>query len=240
MGKVVVLQECGSTNIEAADKESYSHGDVVRAICQTAGRGQRGHKWDSTPGENLTFSLVWEPSFLHVSQQFLISEAVALAITDTLAEYGIEAQIKWTNDIYIGERKICGILIEHSLCGASLSRSIVGIGLNVNQTEFPQWVSNPDSMAVEAGCKFDVDEVFGRLYINLARRYEMLSAGDYAAIRADYYGRMFRRDVGARFFIPEEGEVFGKIRGVEDNGALIVEIEGLCRSFLFKEIEFII
>ena len=110
------IDETTSTNDEARDAK-YRHGDIVWAERQTAGRGQRGHTWTSPEGENLTFSMVLEPRFLPVGEQFLLSEAVTLALTDTFAAYGIDTRIKWTNDIYVGDRKLVGILIEHNHAG---------------------------------------------------------------------------------------------------------------------------
>ena len=129
------IATAGSTNDEARDPR-LAHGDVVWADEQTAGRGQRGHAWSSTPGENLTFSVVLRPTFLPVGEQFLLSEAVALALCDTFEAFGIAARIKWTNDIYVGNHKLSGMLFEHSFSGPTLSRSVVGIGINVNQMAF--------------------------------------------------------------------------------------------------------
>ena len=111
------LEETTSTNDEARNPR-YGHGDAICAERQTAGRGQRGHTWSSEEGRNLMFSLVWEPRFLPVSEQFLLSEAVALALTDLFGGYGIDARIKWTNDIYAGDRKLVGIL---TICRRHLS-----------------------------------------------------------------------------------------------------------------------
>ena len=141
------IEETTSTNDDARDAK-YRHGDIVWAERQTAGRGQRGHKWSSAEGLNLTFSLVLEPRFLPAGEQFLLNEAVALALTDTFAQFGIAARIKWTNDIYAGDKKLVGILIEHSYSGQTLARTIVGIGINVNQTEFDPALPNPVSMAM--------------------------------------------------------------------------------------------
>ena len=143
------IEETTSTNDDARDAK-YRHGDIVWAERQTAGRGQRGHKWSSAEGLNLTFSLVLEPRFLPAGEQFLLNEAVALALTDTFAQFGIAARIKWTNDIYAGDKKLVGILIEHSYSGQTLARTIVGIGINVNQTEFDPALPNPVSMAMVA------------------------------------------------------------------------------------------
>ena len=152
------IEETTSTNDDARDAK-YRHGDIVWAERQTAGRGQRGHKWSSAEGLNLTFSLVLEPRFLPAGEQFLLNEAVALALTDTFAQFGIAARIKWTNDIYAGDKKLVGILIEHSYSGQTLARTIVGIGINVNQTEFDPALPNPVSMAMVAGRTFDRGEV---------------------------------------------------------------------------------
>lgn len=239
-GKVTILQECGSTNIEAGDSSAYGHGDAVIAIRQTAGRGQRGHKWESAEGENLTFSIVLEPSFLAVSRQFMLSEAVALAVADTLAQYGIEACIKWTNDIYVGDRKICGMLLEHNIQEGYLARTVAGIGLNVNQAEFAGWVSNPCSMASLSGKRYDTMEIFGKFLDNMETRYDMLENGDEERIVNDCHVRLYRLGKPSRFFIPGSGEVVGTITGVGQDGALSVEIEGDERRFLFREIEFVI
>ena len=171
------LEETTSTNDEARNPR-YGHGDAICAERQSAGRGQRGHTWSSEEGCNLMFSLVWEPCFLPVSEQFLLSEAVALALTDLFGGYGIDARIKWTNDIYAGDRKLVGILIEHNLTGDRLSRTIVGIGVNVNQTRFDPSLPNPSSMHLETGCEYDRQEVLHRLGDCLAARYEQLEKGD--------------------------------------------------------------
>ena len=149
-----ILEQTDSTNNRAAESR-YGAGDVVIAERQEAGRGQRGNSWSSTPGENLTFSVVLRPDFLPAERQFRISKAVALAVADTIAEAGLRPAIKWPNDIYIGDRKVTGILIENDLMGPYLSRSVIGIGLNVNQTRFDPALPNPTSLAAEAGHPFD-------------------------------------------------------------------------------------
>lgn len=146
------IAETTSTNDDAKRPE-YRHGDIVWAERQTAGRGQRGHSWTSPEGENLTFTLVLEPVFLPVGEQFLLSETVTLALTDTFASFGIDARIKWTNDIYVGDKKLVGILIEHSYSGPTLARTIAGIGINVNQRAFDPALPNPVSMAVATAAR---------------------------------------------------------------------------------------
>lgn len=236
---VLIYRSLPSTNSEVR-KPGYRHGDAVIAKEQTAGRGQRGNRWSSKAGENLTFSLVWEPTFLEAKRQFLLSEAVALALTDTLAEYGIRSKIKWTNDIYVGRKKICGILIEHDLgTDGHLARTIVGIGLNVNQKEFEEWVPNPTSMALLEGNSYDVGEVFQRLYDALEARYNQLQS-DPATIERDYDALLFRKGELATYALPSGKRFEGVILGVKPSGELLVESQGMVVPYLFKEIEFII
>ncbi len=239
---VFVLQECASTNLAVREeREKYGHLDTVVAISQTAGRGQHTNRWESAPGENLTCSIVLEPSFLKATRQFLLSEVVALALADTLKSYGIAARIKWTNDIYVGERKICGVLIEHDLQGNGIIRTVAGIGLNINQTIFPEWVPNPTSMKLETGEVFDVGQVLNRLLEALAERFEVLAGGDAVRVEQDYRSMLYRIGELHPFRLPGMAKpIAGVIRGVESSGELIVEIGGTLRSFCFGEIEFVI
>ncbi|MDE6431375.1 MAG: biotin--[acetyl-CoA-carboxylase] ligase, partial [Duncaniella sp.] len=121
----------------------------VSARRQTAGRGQRGNSWESAPGKNITMSILLRPEGLHPSRQFVISRAVSLAITGVLRRYmpASAVRVKWPNDIYVDDRKICGILIENVISSASIRQSVVGIGINVNQRRFLSDAPNPVSMA---------------------------------------------------------------------------------------------
>lgn len=234
------LSSTTSTNDDAKDL-CYVDGDIVWADFQTAGRGQRGHSWESREGENLTFSVVLEPSFLPVAQQFLLLEAVSLSLVDFFDSYGVRPSIKWTNDIYVDDRKLVGILIEHLYTGATLSRTIVGIGINVNQREFSPDLPNPVSMALLTGREFDLAEVLSRFEGALQRRYAQLRSGEWDRLQADYHARLYRRDEWHRFALPDGSRFEGAIRGVKPMGDLIIEHRnGEVKSFLFKEVEFII
>ena len=230
----------GSSNDEAALK-CYTEGDVIVAESQSAGRGQRGHRWESEVGQNLTFSLVLEPTFVAPANQFLLSEAVALGVVDMLDGYGIGAKIKWTNDIYVGDRKLAGILIEHKLQGASLARTIVGIGLNVNQRDFPSDLPNPVSMVQLRHFEFDRDEVLNRLVKTIMARYEQLRSGDDGPLQQDYHNRLYRLGMLDWYALPSGRRFRGTIMGVRPTGALVIENEKRERSeYLFKEVEFTI
>ncbi len=136
-----------STNLQAhREIADAAEGCVWVADYQTAGRGQRGNSWESGAGENLLFTVLLRPDFLHVAKQFAISQITALAIVKWLETKGLSPKIKWPNDIYVGDKKICGILIEHAVAGVNLSASILGIGININQTRFCSDAPNPISL----------------------------------------------------------------------------------------------
>ena len=229
-----------STNDDARD-EKYREGDVVWADFQTAGRGQRGHEWHSRKGENLTFSAVLEPTFLPIPNQFSVSEVVALSLVDMLADYAIEAKIKWTNDIYVGDRKLVGILIEHSLAPKTLRRTIAGIGINVNQTEFDPSIPNPVSMAQLLGRELDAEEVLECFLTHLQRNYEVLREGGAEVLHSRYNSLLYRLNEYHTYALPSGEKFKAAIRGTEPSGALKLEDETKkIKDYLFKEVEFII
>ncbi|MBO7261395.1 MAG: biotin--[acetyl-CoA-carboxylase] ligase [Alistipes sp.] len=234
------IEQTTSTNDEAR-KECYDHLDAIWSEYQTSGRGQRGHSWHSAEGENVTFSVVLKPTFLPVVEQFLLSEVVALALVDTMAEYGIECRIKWTNDLYAGDSKLAGVLIEHQLSTEGIVRTIVGIGLNINQREFPADLPNPTSMALLRSASFDRREVLERYMANLEAWYGRLLEGNKSAIEERYRELMYHLDE-QHIYALASGEKFRAIiRGVRPSGELRLEHEdGTIREYAFKEVEFVL
>lgn len=232
--------ETTSTNDDARDAQ-YGHMDIIWAEHQTSGRGQRGHSWHSHSGENLTFSIVLTPTFLPATEQFLISEIAALALVDTLAHYGIACRIKWTNDIYAGDNKIVGILIEHALSGMNLSRTIIGIGLNVNQLSFPEDLPNPTSMAVERGTTFDRREILETFTAKMVSLYELLERGEKSAIESRYHTTMYHLNEEHIYALPDGTQFHATIRGVRSSGELRLEHrDGTISEYAFKEVEFVL
>ena len=146
---IIWLNEVDSTNkYVKMNIEQLDNLSVVTALTQTAGRGQGDHKWHSKPGENLLFTILLKNPDVLPAQQHIISDTVAQSVIKLLEKHGIEAWIKPPNDIWVGDKKICGILIEHSLRAGRISWTVIGIGLNVNQTSFPEDLPNPTSMAI--------------------------------------------------------------------------------------------
>ena len=215
--------------------------DVVWAECQSAGRGQRGHTWHSNEGVNLTFSTVLKPAFLTAVEQFMLSEVVALSLVDALAEYGVECRIKWTNDIYAGDKKIAGVLIEQSLAGDTIARTVVGIGLNVNQREFPTGLPNPTSIVVERGAECERREVLECFLKHLEKWYSRLERGEREVIESAYNYRLYRRDEFHAYALPSGERFEAAIRGVRATGHLVLEHrDGSFGEYAFKEVEFVI
>ena len=190
---IIWLDSIDSTNDEARRRIlTLDNLSVLSALEQTGGRGQRENKWHSEPNQNLTFSIVLKNPPVKAADQFIISEITAVTLVSFLAEHGIEADIKWPNDIYVGDRKICGILIENSLRGEWIQHSIIGIGLNVNQKAFSDDLPNPISMAQATGREFDREEVLQTVATSLMARYEQLREGGAKELQADYHQRLYR------------------------------------------------
>lgn len=253
------FDELPSTNDWASEllaKNKPPEGTVVRADSQSAGRGQFGSRWESEPGKNLTLSVILYPTWLEIQAQFYLSMAVALALRDTVqgtrytahGEYSVSSTVnrlpctvKWPNDLYLGERKVAGILIQNNLSGQNLQASVVGIGLNVNQMEFDPILPNPTSLASFLGKKFDLDEVAELLFECLERRYLQLKSGQRAAIKAEYERALFRLNESSKFVrTTDDSEFTGIIREVTEEGRLRIEAENGEETFEVKGVKFIL
>ncbi|HEU4718621.1 MAG TPA: biotin--[acetyl-CoA-carboxylase] ligase, partial [Bacteroidia bacterium] len=217
---------------------SVAEGTVVTARSQFAGRGQRGASWLSGEGQNITCSIILRPVFLGASRQFDLTRAVALGITDLLLSLvpKKEFSIKWPNDIYTGGKKICGILIENQLSGNSISASVVGIGLNVNQAVFPAGVPDAVSLCYVADRKFNVEEVLQQLFGFVEARYLQLRAGSTKELGDEYESRLYRKGVPAKY--TDFKTVFtATLDHVTPGGRLVLKMEsGETREFGFREL----
>lgn len=234
-----------STNTEALRRlGEFALPVVLAAREQTAGRGQRGNTWFSAPGQNLTFSIVLPFSSWHpfpAADAPWLNYLAAFSVATYLREAGLSCLIKWPNDIYAQRRKICGMLVENSFAGASLAASVIGIGINVNQREFPQ-LANATSLSLLTGKSYEVEAclaaflaVFER---ELARLWEPSSR---AALFADYGQLLFQRGVEAAYRDLLSGREFrGVIQGVSQDGRLRVMEGDAERYYRFKEISYIL
>lgn len=234
--------EIDSTNTEMKRRiDALPDFTVIAALNQTAGRGQRGNTWYVQEGKNLTFSLFlkFQPGELEVVDNFLLSEATALAMIDYLRGEDIKCKIKWPNDIYFKNKKICGILIENTLSGKDLSNSIIGIGLNVNQKDFPAGLINPISMSLITDKEYSLKDELVKVSDCLSSRLTLpFSEG----MSKEYEDSLYRKDELHEYSDCASGEHFkGKIIGIAPDGKLSVETEkGEVKRFAFKEISYII
>lgn len=247
--RIIWHQTIDSTNSEAVRRISdIDNLSVIAAVRQTAGRGQRGNVWTADAGENLTFSLVLKPGCddmppVAASGQFLISELAALSVSGYLESKGLSAGIKWPNDIYIEDRKICGILIENCVRDSRLVWSIAGIGINLNQTAFPPEIPNPTSVRAETGIVCDIRKEMDRYLTSLDTVLDILSRPDGTErLRTEYLSRMYRKDERHLFRdCRTAGTFHATIRGISEDGRLLAETDdGSVREFAFKEIGYLI
>ena len=188
-----------STNSEVRRHiSSLDNLSVVAAGSQSAGRGQGDHRWHSEPGENLTFSLLLKfPPLreMNVCNVLLLTEMITYALREFLASEGITARIKWPNDIYVGDLKICGILIENILDGSNVSASIIGVGLNLNQTDFPSDIPNPTSVSLLTGRRYDPAQTLERLCSYISRAADLLQSEEgRSTLDAYFNAHMFRKE----------------------------------------------
>ena len=238
------LPETESTNLYAKAIDTMDDLTLITTDHQTAGRGQRGNSWESEAGRNLLFSLIIKPSTIPAAQQFVISELISVAICDTLSQYTPDIRIKWPNDIYYRDRKLCGILIEHDIEGTHLSRSIIGVGLNVNQTEFTSDAPNPISLRQILGREVEREALletiatrFMELYTQHTSPTPTLSR---TALHERYVRLLYRRDQHAPYR-DVCGPFTATLRTVAPDGRLLLEdTQGQQRSYLFKEVEFVL
>lgn len=207
---------------------------------QTKGRGQRGNHWESEKGKNLTFSVMTHPDFLPAENQFELSKSVSLAIIDTLKEYGIIATIKWPNDIYVNDKKICGILIECSISGSGqLTQAVIGIGLNINQTEFLSDAPNPISMKMITEKEFKREKILNVFSHHFENYYLMLAENLFSPIDNRYIENLYRKD-GYFMYRDSNNKFEARISGITKYGALLLtDRDGIQKEYQFKEIVFL-
>ena len=244
--KIIELAETPSTNSYMAEHAAdLPSGAVVVTRSQTAGRGQRGNSWEAEPEKNLTFSLLLRPDFVKASEQFLISRAVSVGIVKILQRFtrgSEEVSIKWPNDIYVGAQKIAGILIENSLMGAAIDRSIIGIGLNVNQLQFVSDAPNPVSIIHLCGEETPLRPLLEEIVTSILGQVEKLrTAEGRMEVSRDYDAVLCRRE-GFYPYVTAQGEPFmAELVGIAPDGVMTLrEADGNLRHFAFKEVHFVI
>lgn len=243
------LPEATSTNTALGTlADQLPHATVLFTDCQTAGRGQRGNSWEASPGLNITMSALIKPSNFLANSQFALSEIVALATADlveSLLPPSSNVKIKWPNDIYVGDKKIAGILLENSLSGYNLRHSIAGIGVNINQPLFLSNAPNPVSIFQLTGAETSVKEAIESLSTRIFSLFDQFIATNRLAdLHTLFLTRLWRADGRLHpFRIAETGKLIqARIHSVDPLGPLILDIhpDGTLHHFAFKEIAYIL
>ncbi len=244
---IIWLESIDSTNKEALRRsDDLTDFTILAAEYQSEGRGQKGTSWESAKGSNLTFSLVLKPDMIKAENQFIISQIAAVGVYEYLVSKGVDAKIKWPNDIYVGDKKIAGILIENFIEGDSLSESIVGVGLNLNQEKFDSGAPNPVSLKAITGENYDRKEELEKLAFYLYDLYipfKNFSWGSISEkISSMYHRNLYRYEELHKFQETPSGEIFeGRIIGTDKNACILIEkLDGSTVSYAFKEIKYII
>ncbi|SFD16547.1 biotin--[acetyl-CoA-carboxylase] ligase [Algibacter pectinivorans] len=238
--RIVKLNAIDSTNnyLKAlGSTEFISDFTVVTAKNQTEGKGQRGSVWSSEASKNLMFSVFKDLSSMPLEHPFYISMITSLALLNTLKSFEIpKLSVKWPNDILSANKKICGVLIENVIKQNKINASIIGIGLNVNQTSFEN-LPRASSLKNIANKNFDMDEILKVILSNLKAYFLLLEAGKYESIKEEYEAQLFRKNKPSTFKNAEGLMFLGVIKSVSDTGYLQVLLEDdILKPFDLKEI----
>ncbi len=239
----IVLNAVGSTNNYANQlimSKEAEEGTVVLSYFQEKGRGQRGNFWESEGGKNVLMSVILFPGFLKAEKQFMLSKIAGLALYDFLISETSDVSIKWPNDLYVGNKKITGILIENGIKGRNVNSSVLGIGLNLNQEQFISEAPNPVSLKQLTGKPYEIANVAEKLVGLVFQWYDRLKAGDFEYIDTVYFDRLFRKNTWS-VFNKGSVEFEAKIIGIGEFGQLILEErDGNISGYMFKEVGYVI
>ena len=238
------FSELASTNEYAKrllSKSKPLDGTVISTYRQVAGMGQGGSFWESEPDKNISMSVILHPHFINAQEQFILNQAVALGVLDFVKKYiNVGAKIKWSNDIYIFDKKIAGILIQNTLISKHIQSSIIGVGININQTIFESDAPNPTSFKLETQKDFDLDELLEMLCWKIETRYLQLKTDATQKLKAEYLENLYRYMEDVLYQLPD-GEIFtGRIIGVASFGKLSLQTQKGIQNFNTKEVKFVI
>lgn len=236
--KVYTFETIDSTNTCARALAGCwaAEGTVVFAEEQTAGRGRLGRSWNSSPGDNLTFTIVLRPSLPPTSLN-LLPLLTAVAVAEAIERFcGVKTECKWPNDLLIGGRKVAGILLESSFKQEMVEYVVIGIGLNVNQTEFPPEIAaRATSLRVASGASVDRPGLFREIMTCLEDRYDRLAVEGYDSIVPLWLHRSPM--LGRRIEVSQDGAVFtGVVRGIGAEGSLLLETAGQVRGLVAGDV----
>lgn len=237
--KIIHLSDVDSTNNFAAKLLSENlcqNGAVIMADVQTQGKGQRGNVWLSESGKNLLSSFVFKPDNLSVENQIALTWATSLSLLETLRKFNIEALIKWPNDVFVGGKKIAGILIENQLQGTRISCSIIGIGLNLNQTFFDDL--NATSVLLETKQIVEPRKFLNLLAHEMNEQFQLIYSSHFEILKVEYENNLFQMNE-LKSYEDEFGVFVGKIIGTTEEGKILIEKSNAIQSYGLKEVTFL-
>ena len=241
--EIIHIRETNSTNNylkELLQTQNVDEGTVVWADFQSAGKGQRGNGWESEAGKNILFSIVLFPGFIKAGEQFILSQIVSLAVANCLQEYTEGISIKWPNDIYWNDKKICGILLENTILEDNIGHSVAGIGININQENFRSEAPNPVSLKQITNRDYNLEEILKTVVDNINAYYQQIKIGKTDSLIKQYKESLFRKD-GYHLYNDGISDFLARIQDVDSSGLLILKTkEGEERHFAFKEVKYII
>lgn len=243
MPPIIHIQETESTNSylrKLLIERELEEGTIIITNHQTAGRGQRGNTWESKKGENLTFSIVLYPTFIPIYEQFILSQIVSLSIMKVLFQYNTDITIKWPNDIYWQEKKICGILIENALSEDRIENCIIGVGLNINQKQFDSDAPNPISLTHITQKDQELEPILMAIQNHILSYYQKIKEGNRISIIEEYKQSLFRKE-GFHLYSDGERTFEAQIIDIELSGHLILRTKDKKNlKFAFKEVKYIL
>ena len=237
--------ELASTNAfatELVSKNNPSEGTVITTYNQVKGKGQGDSYWESAPDKNISMTVILHPKFLAARDQFLLNQAISLGVLDFVKNYiHAGAKIKWSNDIYIFDKKVAGILIQNTLKSRNLATSIIGIGININQGKFVSDAPNPTSFKMETNKDFELDELLEVLCGKIEARYLQVKSNHFEKLKSDYLDNLYRYMEDALYQLPGSDEVFqGRIIGIGEFGKLLLQTQKGVQEFDTKEVKFVL
>ena len=239
--KVYHFSQLESTNIHARNlihAKSANEGDLFISAYQSNGKGQIKSTWQSEPGKNLLFSLVLEPN-IQIQHQFFISMAVANSLRELIQQLtNMACEVKWPNDLMLNGYKIGGILIENHFSKGLITHCIVGVGLNVNQVDFPADLKLASSLARETNKTYQLSKVMENWKPVFARHYTLIKARKWQKIKQIYLDNLFLNGRLARFE-DTEGEFEAEVQGVNDQGYLLIKRSSGIKEYELKQVRFI-
>ncbi|MDR2948888.1 MAG: biotin--[acetyl-CoA-carboxylase] ligase [Prevotella sp.] len=243
MSAIIHIKETDSTNNylkELLIKQNVEEGTVVWSDFQLAGKGQRGNGWESENQKNLLFSIVFYPDTISAEKQFILSQIVSLAVADCLKNYAENISIKWPNDIYWQEKKICGILLENTIIEDRIGQSVAGIGININQEKFWSNAPNPVSLKQITREEYNIENILREVIYNIRNYYQLIKDGNVQFIVNRYKESLFRKE-GYHLYNDGKSQFLAQIDDIEPSGLLVLRTkENKIKRFAFKEIKYIL